>query len=167
MPTGTAKGPSSQVIAIDHVQLAMSAGGEAEARRFYGGVLGLREVPKPAGLAGRGGCWFTSADESAAVHLGVEDDFRPARKAHPAFVVANLDGLRARLAGAGAEIVEDDTIDARRFYTADPFGNRIELVAEADRGFTTPKVSGPSSPGDRPSGVTLDQADDTASRAAP
>lgn len=115
----------------------MPAGGEHAARRFYAGVLGLAEVPKPPGLAGRGGCWFATLDGGVAVHLGVEDDFRPARKAHPAFVVAELDALRVRLAEAGIEIGEDDSIDVDRFYTADPFGNRIEFVAEADRGFTT------------------------------
>lgn len=76
-------------------------------------------------------------DVGVAVHLGVEDDFRPARKAHPAFVVADLDAICQRLTDAGAEIVEDDSIDVRRCYTADPFSNRIELVAAGDRGFTT------------------------------
>jgi catechol 2,3-dioxygenase-like lactoylglutathione lyase family enzyme len=128
---------SSLIIAIDHVQVAMPAGGEDAARHFYAGVLGLEEAPKPRALAGRGGCWFASADGRMAVHLGVEDDFRPARKAHPAFVAAALDDLRTRLVDAGVEIVEDGTIDANRFYAADPFGNRIEFVDEADRGFTT------------------------------
>lgn len=136
MTMGAEMGPGEHVIGIDHVQLAMPAGGEDDARRFYAGVLGLTEVRKPAALAGQGGCWFASADGSVAVHLGVEDNVRPARKAHPAFVVADLDGARARLAAAGAEIVEDDSLDVRRFYTADPFGNRIEFVAEADRGFS-------------------------------
>lgn len=136
MTMGAEMGPGEHIIGIDHVQLAMPAGGEDDARRFYAGVLGLIEVPKPAGLAGRGGCWFANADGSVAVHLGVEDDFRPARKAHPAFVVDDLDGARARIADAGANVVEDDSIDVRRFYTADPFGNRIEFVAEADRGFS-------------------------------
>jgi len=136
MTMGSDTGPSEHIIAIDHVQLAMPAGGEDEARRFYAGVLGLTEVPKPARLAGRGGCWFASADGSVAVHLGVEDDFRPARRAHPAIVVTDLDAMRLRLADAGAEIVEDGSIDVGRFYTADPFGNRIEVIAEGDRGFT-------------------------------
>ena len=136
MTTGADTGPGEHLIGVDHVQLAMPAGREEDARRFYAGVLGLIEVPKPAELAGRGGCWFASADGSVAVHLGVEDDFRPARKAHPAFVVDDLDGARARLANAGADVIEDDSIDVRRFYTADPFGNRIEIIAEADRGFT-------------------------------
>lgn len=113
---------------IDHVQLAMPAGREDEARRFYADALGLREVPKPAALAGRGGCWFTSADGRVNVHLGIDPDFRPARKAHPAFAVGDLDALRRGLADSGAEVVDDDAIALRRFYTADPFGNRIELV---------------------------------------
>ena len=136
MTMGADEGPGEHIAGIDHVQLAMPAGGEDEARRFYAGVLGLTEVTKPMGLTGRGGCWFTSADGGVSVHLGVEDDFRPARKAHPAFVATDLDGLRVRLADAGAEIVEDGAIDVRRCYTADPFGNRIELVAEVDRGFS-------------------------------
>jgi catechol 2,3-dioxygenase-like lactoylglutathione lyase family enzyme len=136
MTLGANTGGGEHTIGIDHVQLAMPAGREHDARRFYVDVLGLGEVPKPPGLAGRGGCWFASADGSVAVHLGVEDDFRPARKAHPAFVVTDLDAMRVRLADFGAEIVEDDSVDVGRCYTADPFGNRIELVAEEDRGFT-------------------------------
>ena len=118
---------------IDHVQLAMPAGREDEARRFYADVLGLHEVSKPASLANRGGCWFASADGRIQVHLGIDPDFRPARKAHPAFVVGDLDALRERLADAGADAIEDDAIEVRRFYTADPFGNRIEFM-EARRG---------------------------------
>lgn len=142
MATGANTSPDEHIIGIDHVQLAMPAGGEAAARGFYAGVLRLSEVPKPAGLAGRGGCWFASADGSVAVHVGVEDDFRPASKAHPAFVVTDLDAMRVRLADAGAEIVEDEAIEVRRCYTADPFGNRIELVAGEDRGFTRDGGSG-------------------------
>ena len=129
-------GPSELIIAIDHVQLAMPAGREEDARRFYAGVLGLTEVPKPAGLAGRGGCWFANADGNVAVHLGVEGGFRAARKAHPAFVVTDLDAVRVRLIDAGAVMVEDDILEINRFYTADPFGNRIEFIAEAHQGFT-------------------------------
>ncbi|HYI67340.1 MAG TPA: alpha/beta fold hydrolase [Candidatus Limnocylindrales bacterium] len=113
---------------IDHVQLAMPAGQEDEARRFYADVLGLREVAKPPGLAGRGGCWFASDDRRVNVHLGVEPEFRAARKAHPALAVGNLDALRQRLADAGSKVIDDDAIDVRRFYTADPFGNRVEVV---------------------------------------
>ncbi len=115
-------------VAIDHVQLAMPAGREDEARRFYADLLGFREVAKPAELAGRGGCWFESADGWVELHLGIDPSFRPARKAHPALSVTDLDALRDRLARAGADVVEDDAIDVRRFYTADPFGNRIELI---------------------------------------
>ena len=114
----------------------MPAGREDEARRFYGDALGLREVPKPAELADRGGCWFISAGGAVHVHLGVDPDFRPAGKAHPALVVGNLDGVRRRLIAAGAAITDDDSIGVRRFYASDPFGNRIEFVAERDRGFT-------------------------------
>ena len=92
---------------IDHVQLAMPAGEEDKARRFYAGVLGLREEQKPAALAGRGGCWFASPGGEVHVHLGVEPDFRPARKAHPAFAVRTLDALRHRLLDVGAEVIDE------------------------------------------------------------
>ena len=116
------------IVAIDHVQLAMPPGGEAAARRFYGEVLGLPERPKPAALAARGGLWFESA--SVKVHLGVEADFRPATKAHPAFVVRDLPVLLARCRAAGCRIVEAGTLDGQtRVHVDDPFGNRIELMA--------------------------------------
>jgi catechol 2,3-dioxygenase-like lactoylglutathione lyase family enzyme len=121
---------------IDHVQLAMPAGQEEQARDFYAGVLSFQEVVKPAGLAGRGGCWFVTATGDVHVHLGIDPTFRPAAKAHPAFVVRDLDAVRRRLAQAGASVVGDDSIDVRRFYTADPFGNRIEFVDQRDEGFT-------------------------------
>ncbi len=137
MPSEAASRPSLHIVAIDHVQLAMPAGGEDAARRFYANVLGLREVPKPPSLAGRGGCWFATVEDRVHVHIGVDADFRPATKAHVAFVVHDLEEARRRLNEAGAEIVEDASIaDVHRFYTSDPFGNRIELVHEADRGFT-------------------------------
>jgi catechol 2,3-dioxygenase-like lactoylglutathione lyase family enzyme len=114
--------------AIDHVQLAMPAGREEEARGFYAGVLGMTEVAKPPVLAKRGGCWFESG--GARVHLGVEKDFRPAKKAHPALRCSDYDGLLARLRAAGVTITEDDAVDGvRRCYVEDPFGNRIELIA--------------------------------------
>jgi catechol 2,3-dioxygenase-like lactoylglutathione lyase family enzyme len=104
---------------IDHVQLAAPPGCEEEARAFFGGVLGLRELPKPPALAARGGVWFEH------VHVGVEDDFRPARKAHPAFVVDDLDALAARL----GDVEWDDALPGvRRFYAADPWGNRLEFI---------------------------------------
>ena len=116
-----------RLVAVDHVQLAMPRGQEAQARAFYQTVLGLEEKPKPPVLAARGGCWF--ANGPVALHLGVEDDFHPARKAHPALVVEDLDGLCASLAAAGHEVRFDDVVPGpRRCYVDDPFGNRIELI---------------------------------------
>jgi catechol 2,3-dioxygenase-like lactoylglutathione lyase family enzyme len=115
------------IVGIDHVQLAMPAGEEAAARAFYAGLLGLPERPKPPHLAGRGGCWFESP--AAKVHLGVEADFRPARKAHPALVVRDLAGLVAALRAAGVELVDDEPLEGyERLYAYDPFGNRLELL---------------------------------------
>jgi catechol 2,3-dioxygenase-like lactoylglutathione lyase family enzyme len=115
------------LLAIDHVQLAMPAGGEAAARGFYGEVLGLPETPKPPHLAKRGGCWFES--QTLKIHLGVEDDFRPARKAHPGLRVSELDVLKARLAEAGYALNDDEPLEGYdRIYVDDPFGNRIELL---------------------------------------
>jgi catechol 2,3-dioxygenase-like lactoylglutathione lyase family enzyme len=116
-----------RIVAIDHVQLAMPAGGEAAARVFYTGVLGLPETPKPPRLAARGGCWFESAE--VKIHLGVEADFRPARKAHPALVVGRLRELLDRCREAGFEVVPDEPLGQREHaYVSDPFGNRIELI---------------------------------------
>ncbi len=116
-----------RVLGIDHVQLAMPAGREAEARRFYAGVLGIPERTKPANLAARGGCWFERG--ALKLHLGVEPDFRPARKAHPALLVEDLTGLRARLEAAGHATREDEPLEGyRRFYADDPFGNRLEFL---------------------------------------
>ena len=113
---------------IDHVQLAMPPGREAEAEDFYAGLLGMTRVAKPEPLASRGGCWFVHAN--ANLHLGVEEDFRPARKAHPALVVDGLDDLVAALEAAGVEVRPNpDTAPGRGAYVDDPFGNRIELVA--------------------------------------
>lgn len=113
---------------LDHVQLAMPPGREAEARRFYGSILGLAEIPKPANLAARGGAWFRCG--SVQVHLGVEADFRPAKKAHPAFLVADLGQITANLRQAGYIIKHDEeTVEGHdRVFTQDPFGNRIELL---------------------------------------
>jgi catechol 2,3-dioxygenase-like lactoylglutathione lyase family enzyme len=114
-------------VGIDHVQLACPPGGEPAGRAFYAGVLGLTEVPKPEPLAARGGCWFRG--DGFEVHLGVEVDFRPARKAHPALLAADLDGLAAALAGADHAVTWSDELPGvRRFYVDDPFGNRLELV---------------------------------------
>lgn len=115
------------VVALDHLQLAMPRGGEAQARRFYGEVLGLDEVPKPEPLASRGGCWFQGG--AVALHMGVEDPFRPARKAHPALRVASLDAAAVAFARHGVEVRWDDALaDVPRFYVDDPFGNRIEVL---------------------------------------
>lgn len=116
---------------LDHIQLAMPSGGEARARAFWSGLLGMQEEVKPAPLASRGGCWFRSG--SVIVHLGVEQDFAPQKKAHPAFCGRDLDGLALRLAGAGYPVIWDDALpERRRFYTADPFGNRIEFLQNGD-----------------------------------
>ena len=113
--------------AIDHVQLAMPVDGEERARAFYGSVLGMKEVPKPPELAKRGGCWFECGP--VQIHLGVEAEFRPARKAHPALRCLDFEGLIARLKAAGVNVTPDDTIPGvERCHIADPFGNRIELI---------------------------------------
>jgi catechol 2,3-dioxygenase-like lactoylglutathione lyase family enzyme len=115
------------LLQLDHIQLAMPEGQEAAARRFYEGLLGLKEVEKPDNLKRRGGCWFENG--GIKLHLGVEKDFRPARKAHPAFLVADLPGLVARLEQAGIAVREDEPLPGyARVYADDPFGNRIELM---------------------------------------
>ena len=115
--------------AIDHVQIAAPPGCEAEARRFFGEVLGLVEVDKPEPLRARGGVWFQTGPQQ--LHVGVEENFGPAVKAHPAFGVGRgaLDELAARLTAAGSAVVWDDSLEGlRRFYTEDPWGNRIEVL---------------------------------------
>lgn len=115
------------VIRIDHVQLAMPAGGEDAATAFYEGLLGLRRVPKPPHLEVRGGCWFVGED--VQLHLGVEADFRPARKAHPALLVSGLTDLVEALRDGGANVYSDQPLQGfERVYVDDPFGNRIELM---------------------------------------
>lgn len=117
--------------AMDHVLLAMPAGREAEARAFYEGLLGIPEAEKPVNLAGRGGCWFVS--DAVKIHLGVEKDFRPARKAHPAFLVDDVRAMAAKLAAAGCVLTEDEPLAGYdRIYVYDPFGNRIELMQRLD-----------------------------------
>jgi catechol 2,3-dioxygenase-like lactoylglutathione lyase family enzyme len=112
---------------IDHVLLAMPAGGENDARAFYQAILGIPEVEKPPQLAARGGCWFEAGE--LKVHLGVEKDFAPARKAHPAFIVDDLRGLISNLQQAGCKLVEDAPLEGYdRIFVDDPFGNRIELM---------------------------------------
>jgi catechol 2,3-dioxygenase-like lactoylglutathione lyase family enzyme len=115
---------------IHHVQLACPAGSEDALRAFYSGVLGLAEIAKPPGLARRGGCWFRG--HGIELHLGVEEDFRPARKAHPGLLVSGLDEWAARLTAAGYPVsFDDDFPGMRRFYSADPHGNRLEFLEPA------------------------------------
>jgi catechol 2,3-dioxygenase-like lactoylglutathione lyase family enzyme len=116
-----------QIVRLDHVQLAMPPGGEERARSFFGEALGIPEVPKPPELAKRGGCWFERGE--LKIHLGVEKDFRPARKAHPALEVSDLPALVARLEALGYAVKEDEPLEGfLRVYVDDPFGNRIELL---------------------------------------
>jgi catechol 2,3-dioxygenase-like lactoylglutathione lyase family enzyme len=114
------------ITGIDHVQVAAPVGSEDDARVFYGDLLGLPELPKPAELAARGGCWFRAGAQE--FHVGVEDRFLAAEKAHPGLVADDLDALAARLQDAGYEVVYDDAIPGvRRFHVRDPFGNRLEV----------------------------------------
>jgi catechol 2,3-dioxygenase-like lactoylglutathione lyase family enzyme len=115
------------VTRLDHVQLAMPAGREADARAFYEGLLGIPEIPKPPHLAVRRGCWFEHS--ALKVHLGVDPAFAPARKAHPAFITDELDRLAATLTAHGHRVTEDQPVDGYdRVYVDDPFGNRLELM---------------------------------------
>lgn len=112
---------------LHHVQLAMPAGGEERARRFFVDVLGMVEIAKPPVLAARRGAWFRGG--ALELHLGVEDDFRPARKAHPGILVGDLDDMARRLTGAGQDVAWDREFPGfRRFYAHDPFGNRLEFL---------------------------------------
>lgn len=119
-------------IVLDHVQVAAPTGCEEEARSFYGTLLGLPEIPKPAALASTGGAWFACGTEQS-IHVGVEADFTPATKAHPGLRVASreaLDALAGRLVESGAEVRWDERqAEVARFYTSDPWGNRVELRA--------------------------------------
>lgn len=125
---------ASHLIGIDHVALAMPPGGEQAARYFYRDLLGLAEVEKPPVLAARGGCWFWNG--AVMVHLGVEEDFAPARKAHPCFVASDLAHLQSRLVHAGVPVTPDSAVEGvRRFYADDPFGNRIEFI-QSGEGFS-------------------------------
>jgi catechol 2,3-dioxygenase-like lactoylglutathione lyase family enzyme len=118
-----------EIAGLDHVQLAAPPGCEEAARRFFGGVLGLAEVEKPAELHARGGVWFALGGRQQ-LHVGVEEAHVPARKAHPALLARDLDALAARLEAAGAPVDWNGSRPGlRRLYTADPWGNRIELVA--------------------------------------
>ena len=116
-----------KIVSIDHVQLAMPPGGEDHARVFYHSLLGIPEVPKPPAQAARGGCWFE--DGELKVHLGIQEDFVPATKAHPAFLVEDVIGLMTKCTEAGYETVRGEALDGYlRGYVYDPFGNRIELL---------------------------------------
>lgn len=122
----------TQVVGLDHVQVAAPEGCEREARRFYGELLGLPEIDKPEPLRARGGVWFGVGAQQ--LHIGVQEPFFPARKAHPALRVraTQLDALALRLAEAGAEVIWDEELpDVRRFFSEDPWGNRIELMADS------------------------------------
>ena len=115
---------------IDHLQIAAPVGCEAAAREFYGGVLGLTEIEKPVALRKRGGCWFQCGE--LQLHIGVEKEFRAAKKAHPAFAVENLDALRQTLLKRGYPAIDDDNLPgSRRFYSQDPWGNRLEFMEKA------------------------------------
>jgi catechol 2,3-dioxygenase-like lactoylglutathione lyase family enzyme len=116
-------------MSLHHVQVSCPRGGESVARAFYGGLLGLTEVAKPAALAARGGVWFR--DDGVEVHLGVEEPFVPARKAHPAFLVDDVDAVATRLAAAGHDVGWDEDFPSyRRFHTHDGAGNRVEVLGE-------------------------------------
>ena len=115
------------IVGIDHVQLAMPAGCEQQARRFYGEVLGLPEKPKPADMAGRGGCWFES--ERVKIHLGVDKNFHAATKAHPGLLVSDLRAILERCRSQGCEGIDEASMPGcLRAFVHDPFGNRIELI---------------------------------------
>jgi catechol 2,3-dioxygenase-like lactoylglutathione lyase family enzyme len=117
----------SEILGLDHLQLAMPAGQEERARSFYCGVLGLTEERKPANLSARGGVWFRTG--TLRLHLGVDPNFRPATKAHPALLVSELPEVIARCQAAGYPPVHDEPLDGfDRVYVFDPFGNRLELL---------------------------------------
>ena len=118
---------SAKLVGLHHVQLAMPPGEEEAAVRFYGAILGLTQVAKPPELAPRGGVWFRDGD--LEVHLGVEEPFTPASKAHPAFVVRNLETLREKIELAGYRVLDDVALEGYiRCHVRDPFGNRLELI---------------------------------------
>ncbi len=122
--TSMTEGPIS---GIHHIQLAMPAGGEDTARRFYSGLLGIPEVPKPLPQAKRGGVWFETS--AIRIHLGIEQDFRPAKKAHPGLLVRDLRSLSKRLTEAGYEVTNGEPLEGyKHIYVNDPFGNRLELL---------------------------------------
>jgi catechol 2,3-dioxygenase-like lactoylglutathione lyase family enzyme len=120
----------TKISRIDHIQIAAPPGCEAAAQEFYGVLLGMEAIEKPEALRDRGGCWFACADQQ--VHIGVEQGFRPSRKAHPAFAVRAVDELRSLLMSKGVPVVDDHSLQGRRrFYADDPWGNRLEFVEVA------------------------------------
>ena len=132
-PLRTVGGVSSPRYRLHHVQLASPPGSEAQARAFFVDVLGMTEVPKPPNLAARGGIWLDFG--TTQLHVGVEESFRPAEKAHPAFEVADLDAVWRRLTARGIETWEDEPFPRRRrFYARDPFGNRLEFLSPPELG---------------------------------
>ncbi|WP_310620494.1 VOC family protein [Flexibacterium corallicola] len=115
------------IIGLDHIQIAMPKGEEEKTRHFYGQTLGFEEVDKPAEIRGRGGAWFQAGPVN--LHVGVQEDFVPARKAHPGFLVESLSDMEAKLEAGGYEFAHEKQIKGyRRLFTEDPFGNRIELM---------------------------------------
>jgi len=117
----------TRVSGLDHIQIAAPEGCEPAAREFYGALLGLPELEKPAPLRSRGGCWFQCGTQQ--LHIGVEKDFHPAKKAHPAFAVADLDEFRQALLARGVKVTDDFSLPGtRRFFTEDPWGNRLEFL---------------------------------------
>ncbi|MEV0602966.1 VOC family protein [Streptomyces sp. NPDC050315] len=115
------------ITGLDHVQLAAPPGSEEALCRYYEGALGMARVAKPAALAPCGGCWFEAG--TVRLHVGIEDAFRPAAKAHPGILVTDIDALAARLAAHGADLTWDDNLPGhRRFYSHDPVGNRLEFL---------------------------------------
>jgi catechol 2,3-dioxygenase-like lactoylglutathione lyase family enzyme len=119
------------IMEIDHLQIAAPRGCEPEARRFFGDLLGLEEIEKPALLQSRGGCWFKIG--SRQLHIGVEEPFHPAKKAHPAFSVSDIDSVFKLLEQQGVRCVWDEEVSrVRRFYANDPWGNRLEFTQPTD-----------------------------------
>ncbi|MCL8014104.1 VOC family protein [Streptomyces sp. AS02] len=115
------------ITAVDHVLLAAPPGSEERLRTYYTGVLGMTEIPKPPGLAARGGCWFQA--DAVQLHLGIEEDYRPPKKAHPGLRVTGIETYAARLAARGAIVTWDEDLPGhRRFYSYDPVGNRLEFL---------------------------------------
>jgi len=116
-----------EIKGIDHIQLVSPKGGENEARKFYSEILGMKEIPKPDNLKGRGGCWFICGNQE--IHISIQEDFVSPKKAHPGLIVTNIEVLRERLITLNFEIKEEPPIEGRtRFFVADPFGNRIEFL---------------------------------------